>query len=233
MQKIIKLPFTFLLLFAFLLSTHASVNQPLSFVLNASLSNGIFSDLNPGITADSSLGHIDTKYKAALDRVRSQGEALKTFAAANNYSADYCFLIDMSLPSGKNRFFIYNFKTGAIEQSCLVTHGIGSNRQDSDELQFSNEPSSLQTSLGRYKIGSSYQGKFGLAFKLYGLDKTNDKAYQRAVVLHSHYSIPTTETYPVKIGESFGCPTVAPAVLETLKGYINGSAKPILMWIYN
>jgi hypothetical protein len=188
--------------------------------------------VEPALHRDSSL-HIDVKYKASLNRLSQQGNAIKEYLIANNYNTEICFLIDMSIPSGKKRLFIYNLSTGVVEQSALVTHGIGSNRKDSDQLQFSNEPSSLQTSLGKYKIGASYNGHYGLAYKLFGLDKTNSKAYERGIVLHSFYDVPTVETYPVPIGESFGCPTVAPSFLETMSDYIKGSRKPILMWIYN
>jgi hypothetical protein len=71
-----------------------------------------------------------------------------------------------------------------------------------------------------------------VSFKLFGLDKTNDKAYERAIVLHAHHSIPATETYPYEISVSLGCPTVAPSFLGTLNDYISKSGKPILMWIY-
>jgi hypothetical protein len=183
---------------------------------------------------DTSYNRIDTRYKTAVDRIYQKATDLEAYIKANNYNAEYCFLIDMSVPSGKKRFFVYNLKNHTIEQSALVTHGIGSNKKDNaEELQFSNLPSSLQTSLGKYRVGSSYYGNFGLAFKLYGLDKTNDKAYERAIVLHSHSAVPLSETYPDRISESFGCPTVAPSFLNTLTTYINGSQKPILMWIYN
>lgn len=186
------------------------------------------------LSNDGSFKKIDTRYKAAVARLKQQADQLRSYLKDNDYNTEYCFLIDMSLPSGKKRFFIYNLKTNTVEESALVTHGIGSNVKGSDdELQFSNEPSSLQTSLGRYKIGSSYTGNFGLSYKLYGLDKTNSKAYERAVVMHAHHSIPTTETYPVRIGESFGCPSVAPSFLKTVGTYIKGSQKPIMMWIYN
>lgn len=195
---------------------------------------GLTSDTPAVVTADSTYNTIDGRYKAAVDRLSKQAATLETYLKENNYNTTYCFLVDMSVPSGKKRFFVYNLKTGTVEQSSLVSHGIGSNINGSDEvLQFSNTPSSLQTSLGKYKIGTSYYGNFGLAFRLYGLDKTNDRAYERAIVLHGHSSIPTEETYPIRISESFGCPSVAPSFLETLTGYIRDSQKPILMWIYN
>jgi hypothetical protein len=87
------------------------------------------------------------------------------------------------------------------------------------------------TSLGRYRIGQSYHGQFGLAFKLHGLDKTNDNAYKRFVVLHSHECVPET---PIEdeICQSDGCPTVAPGFLQQLKPIITASNKPVLLWIF-
>ncbi|MEI9913326.1 MAG: murein L,D-transpeptidase catalytic domain-containing protein [Bacteroidota bacterium] len=87
------------------------------------------------------------------------------------------------------------------------------------------------TSLGKYRIGYSYNGKFGLAFKLYGLDKTNDNAFARFVVLHAHDCVPETEVTD-DICQSDGCPTVAPGFLQQLKPVIDHSKKPVLLWIF-
>lgn len=140
-------------------------------------------------------------------------------------------MIDMSLPSGRQRFFVYNIKKDSIEMGGLVTHGSGSitGRED---LFFSNEPGSNCTSLGKYKIGNAYQGRFRLAYKLYGLDKTNSKAFERFVVLHAHSCVPANDVYPLPICPSQGCPTVAPEFLQKLTRYINSSDEPILLSIY-
>ena len=140
----------------------------------------------------------------------------------------------MSIPSGKKRFFVYNIKKDSLEYSSLVAHGFGSYNPDrGDQLEFSNIPNSFMTSLGRYKIGNSYYGAFGLAYKLYGLDNTNSNAYERAIVLHSYTTIPESETYPSHICESAGCPMVNSSFLAILGKYIRSSQKPILLWIYN
>ena len=185
------------------------------------------------VYSDSSIVLIDTKYKAAVGRLKQQAAAIKGYARANHFNTEYCFLVDMSIPSGKKRFFVYNMKKDSVENSSLVAHGWGSLQTDSEELQFSNIPNSCQTSLGKYKIGYSYNGAFGLAYKLYGLDNTNSKAFERAIVLHSLAQVPDSETYPEDICNSAGCPMVNPSFLETLSGYINSSRKPVLLWIYN
>lgn len=180
------------------------------------------------------LFRIETKYKAAVSRLKQQAASLADYIKMNNYNAEYVFLVDMSIPSGKNRFFVYNLKKGELETSSLVTHGVGSNRYENDDpLQFSNMPDSKKTSEGKYKIGRSYYGKFGLAYKLHGLDATNDKAFERDIVLHAHARVPDKEPFPEYIIVSAGCPTVSPTFLSTLDKYLRASQKPILLWVYN
>ncbi len=137
----------------------------------------------------------------------------------------------MRSPSGKNRFFVYNLTKDSVEIAGLVTHGSGSDN-GADELTFSNVKNSNCTSIGKYKVGSSYTGSYGLAYKLYGLDKTNSNAFDRFVVLHSHACVPNEEVYPLPICVSLGCPTVSPSFLTRLKEYLDESQRPILLWVY-
>lgn len=168
----------------------------------------------------------DVKNNATTLSISPMG--LKKYLKANNFNTTHCFLIDMKIESGKKRFFVYNVIKDSVELSGLVTHGSG--LQSADSIQFSNECNSLCTSLGKYKIGKSYNGKFGLAYKLYGLDKTNSNAFNRFVVLHAHSCVPSGEM-PYNICQSWGCPTVAPSFLQQLQPYIDNSTKPILLEI--
>ena len=168
--------------------------------------------------------------KEVLFRLNEKAKHAKDYIAEHGFDSKHCFLIDMRLPSGKNRFFVYNLDKDSVEITGLVTHGSG--LTNSDALVFSNKPNSNCTSLGKYKIGKSYNGKFGLAYKLYGLDKTNSKAFDRFVVLHAHACVPNDEIFPLPICESWGCPTVSPAFLTLLQSYIDEAKKPIMLWIY-
>src|SRR5690349_17136909 len=53
---------------------------------------------------------------------KKAGEA-KKFASQNNFNGSICFLADMSLPSGQNRFFVYDLAKDSVQRSGLVTHG--------------------------------------------------------------------------------------------------------------
>lgn len=176
---------------------------------------------------------INPRYQAVLDRLKIQAEEIRAYASRNQFSGDYCFLVDMSVPSGMNRFFVYDLKADKVVNSSLVAHGFGSTLKDgSGGLIFSNNNNSFKTSLGKYKIGHAYNGTYGLAYKLYGLDDTNSKAYERAIVLHADTHMPETEVFPRSIFQSAGCPTVSPGFLPVLSEYIKSSKQPVLMWIY-
>jgi hypothetical protein len=137
----------------------------------------------------------------------------------------------MKIASGKERFFVYDLDRDSILIAGLVAHGSCDNGFQADPV-FSNTVNSGCSSIGKFKIGKSYNGRFGLAYKLYGLDSSNSNAYERTIVLHSYKCVPGQETYPLPICNSRGCPMVAPGFLEKLKAYLDNSEKPVLMWIY-
>lgn len=170
------------------------------------------------------------KGKNYLHHLDSMGAQLQKYARAKGYNGQWVFMIDMGLPSGQNRFFVYDMHGDSVLAQGLVAHGYGT---DGGRMQFSNVPGSNCTSLGRYRIGKPYQGRFGLAYKLHGLDSSNSKALERFVVLHAHRCVPEQEVAPLPICQSQGCPTVAPAFLQLLKKYIEGSKEPILLSINN
>ncbi len=173
---------------------------------------------------------VDTRNETLI-RLKRYAVNLKGNILKNNLSNRYCFMIDMGIASGSKRFFIFDLEKDSIVQAGLVTHGSGVNHSP-NSIAYSNEPGSNCTSEGKYKIGKSYDGKFGLAYKLHGLDKSNSNAFNRFVVLHAHPCVPDNEIAPLKICMSWGCPTVSPAFLNQLKIYISQSEKPILLWIF-
>lgn len=163
-------------------------------------------------------------------KLEQKAAEAKQFAKRKGFNTDVCFLIDMTLPSGQERFFIYNFAKDTTENTGLVAHG-NCFQYWLEGRRYSNVVGSGCTSLGKYKVGNSYTGKFGYSYKLHGLDSTNSNAFERTVVLHSHSCVPATEVSD-EICQSNGCPTVAPGFLEQLKLIINNSPRPVLLWIY-
>ena len=153
------------------------------------------------------------------------------FAAKNAFSTKYCFLIDMSIASGRNRFFVYDLEKNSIIVSGLVAHG-SCNETFLSRPRFSNQPKCGCSSLGKYQVGEFYHGKYGKSYKLYGLDNTNDNAYKRAVVIHAYDCVPDKEIYPMVLCNSEGCAMVSYNFFDKLSRIINNSDKPILLWVY-
>lgn len=166
---------------------------------------------------------------AQLERMAS---VLKTFAAKNGYNTRYCFLIDMRLESGLKRFFIYDQEKKKIIASGLVAHG-SCTQSFLREAKFSNVSGGECTSLGIYRVGRQYYGKYGRSYKLHGLQASNSNAYRRAIVLHAFSCVPDTERFPKAICNSSGCPMVSYAFLNRLSEVIDNSGKPVLLWLYD
>jgi hypothetical protein len=169
--------------------------------------------------------------KLLLLKLNDRALTVKQFVKTNDYNNSICFLVDMSIESGRNRFFVYDLNKDSVLLTGLVTHG----RCNEDWLigrRYGNAVGCGCTSLGKYKIGNPYKGRFGLAYKLHGLDSTNNNAFKRYVVLHSHDCVPNHEVDPAPICQSDGCPTVSFSYLTKLAEIIDGSEKPVLLWVF-
>lgn len=158
-------------------------------------------------------------------------EVKKLINSDSRYNKRIAFFIDMKIPSGKNRFFVYDLKNNKIIDRGIVAHGSGSETGIKGKLKFSNVPNSLSTSLGKYYIGNPYNGKFGKAYKLYGLDKTNSNAFDRDIVFHYYFDVPYKEKDGY-ICNSYGCPMVNKKYFERIASIIDHSESDIIMSIY-
>lgn len=158
-------------------------------------------------------------------------EHVKDFIKNKKYNQELAIFINFRIPSNKFRFFIYDLKNNKILEKAIVAHGSGSVVSGTNDLVFSNTENSYQSSLGKYEIGSSYIGKFGKAYRLKGLDKTNSNALKRAIVLHSYYCISDVETKELAC-LGLGCPMLSPNFFKVAEKYIDGSKKPIILYAF-
>jgi len=173
---------------------------------------------------------VNADHFLAEKKLEEKTKAAKKFIQQKGFNDHIAFFIDMSLGSGQNRFFVFDLIKDSLIHAGLVAHG-NCFEEWLDGRKYSNVVGSGCTSLGKYRIGNPYTGKFGYSYKLYGLEGTNDNAFERTVVLHSHSCVPENETSD-EICQSNGCPMVSPQFLLALKKIINNSAKPVLLWIY-
>lgn len=132
---------------------------------------------------------------------------------------NFLTVVDFSKHSGKERLFVVNMATGAV-QPHVVAHGSGSDPGNTGyATKFSNVNNSNETSLGYYLTGETYNGKHGNSLRLDGVSPTNSNARSRAVVMHGADYVSEGRS---KQGRSWGClalPTAdKDAVIAKLKG---------------
>jgi hypothetical protein len=154
--------------------------------------------------------------RMALDRVacaKAQGVSGRD---------DLLTVIDYSLPSSEPRLWVLDLERGKVLYHELVAHGKGSG--DNYATSFSNKPNSLQTSLGLFRTGGTYNGGNGYSLKLQGLDPgVNDLAEPRAIVMHGAWYVSEAQIRSQgRLGRSWGCPALSEAmarpVIDTIKG---------------
>lgn len=164
--------------------------------------------------------------------LRTMAGRAKRFSHIHALDTTICFLVDFGLSSGKNRFFVYDLPNDSAILMGLVSHG-RCNEWWLDGRKYGNTPGCGCSALGRYRVGNAYRGKFGLAYRLTGMDSSNNNAFKRNVVLHAHQCVPLSETEPFPVCQSDGCPMVAPAFLDRLGVAIKKARRPILLWIFD
>lgn len=197
------------------------------------LSSCLRSQSNPTAESESITSEkLEPELFPIQERMDQKALALKTYLKKNSiYNQKIAILIDMHQYSGKNRLYVYDMDSMKIISKGLVAHGSGSETGYEDSLKFSNVPNSYTSSLGKYKIGAAYIGSFGRSYKLHGLETSNNKAFERAIVLHRYSCVPDTEQ-DFEICNSLGCPMVSENYFIEIDKYISTSSKPIILEIF-
>jgi len=171
-----------------------------------------------------------------LEHLRSKANAAKDYCASNVLSEKYCILVNFHIHSGKKRFFVWDFEKDSVLYAGLCAHGMGRGSTTTQPV-YSNDEGSYCSSLGRYKIGVSSYSQWGINihYKLHGQDSTNNNAFRRIVVLHSHEPIPDEEIYPyhLPLGYSLGCPVISDGTMRKVDKLLKNSKKNVLLWIYD
>jgi len=120
----------------------------------------------------------------------------------------YLTIIDFTQPSTKKRMWLIDMHTGEIVHHTLVAHGINSGANYA--TRFSNNPGSLQSSIGVYVTLDVYHGKWGRSLNLHGLEEgINSNALTRRIVVHqASYVDPKVILKKGRLGRSWGCFTL-------------------------
>ena len=193
-------------------------------ILTSNITSSTPSFAKPGPDLNTQVQHLSTKAPKLNRNVLKL--ALTAYTNANKRGAvkkPVLTVIDYSLPSNKQRMWVFDVRNEKLLYNTYVAHGKNSGVVAN---HFSNRESSKQSSLGTYITKNTYIGHKGYSLNLQGLDRGfNDNAYNRRVVIHGAWYVePDFIKRAGRAGLSWGCPaiaqTLAKPVINTIK---NGS----------
>lgn len=120
--------------------------------------------------------------------------------------------VDYTLPVYRKRLWMLDPASGKVLLNCHVGHAWNSGMLWAEN--FSNLPNTKKSSFGAFVTSESYDGKFGYAMRIRGLDEdVNDNANQRAIVFHGS-----------EIPWSAGCFVTPPAYNKAIIDAARGGA---------
>jgi L,D-transpeptidase catalytic domain len=142
-------------------------------------------------------------------------------------------VVDLSLYSGKDRFWLVDLVSGAVE-SHKTAHGDGSDPDNNGyATAFGNIDGSHMSSLGFYLTGEIYDGTHPHSMRLDGLTRAgspnnmvNTAARTRLIVVHEASYVNDAST--TQQGRSNGCPALDPDINASVVDRVFGGS---LMYI--
>ena len=165
-----------------------------------------------------------------LSRVAERAEALREFCRKEGYNTNIALFVDLSRHSGRRRFIAWDMKQNAPIFSCLVSHGSGAQRSHvrSAYARVSNDDGSHLSSLGRALIAERYEGRYGVAYRLDGLDASNSNLRPRCVVLHGWEHTTSYPIYPIPTVGSFGCPVLSRKMMRRVDELLQNEDRVVI-----
>lgn len=167
----------------------------------------------PITISSSTIGHLATQGNNLDPNVLKLGlEAYAKLHAEGYDQQQVLTIVDYSKPSTEPRLWVIDLKDLQVIYHTLVAHG--QNSGWNVPTSFSDNPRSLESSIGVYLTGSAFFGRHGEALHLNGLDRGyNDTAAARAIEIHAaDYVSAEFARLHGRLGRSWGCLAVNPQV---------------------
>lgn len=163
-------------------------------------------------------------------RVAARAEEVLEFCRKEGYNTDIALFIDLARHSGRRRFVVWSFAEKKAILCCPVSHGSGSQMSHtrSAYARLSNLDGSHLSSLGKALVAERYEGRYGIAYKLDGLDDTNSSLRSRCVVLHGWKYTTSYPIFPRASVGSFGCPVLSRRMMARVDDILKNESRVVL-----
>ncbi|MBE6203635.1 MAG: hypothetical protein E7135_08275 [Rikenellaceae bacterium] len=164
-------------------------------------------------------------------RVAERADELLAYCKRNGYNSRVALFVDLSLHSGRRRFVVWSFEQQRPILCCPVSHGSGAQRSHvrSRYAEVSNEDGSHLSSIGRALVAERYEGSYGVAYRLDGLDETNSNLRSRCVVLHGWKYTTSFPIYPLATVGSWGCPVLSTPMMRRVDEILKNESNVVLL----
>lgn len=165
-----------------------------------------------------------------ISRVAERAEELLQFCKERGYNQRVALLVDLSRHSGRRRFVVWDFERHKPIITCPVSHGSGSRRSHvrSAYARLSNDDGSHLSSIGRALIAERYEGRYGISYRLDGLDATNSNLRSRCVVLHGWSKTTSYPIFPLATTGSWGCPVLSERMMRAVDDVLKSESRVVL-----
>ena len=163
-------------------------------------------------------------------RVAERAEELLAFCRQRGYNTHVALFVDLSRHSGRCRFMAWDLERGEPLFCSPVSHGSGSVRSHvrSAYARLSNDDGSHLSSVGRALVAERYEGRYGVAYRLDGLDATNSNLRSRCVVLHGWEHTTSYPIFPIATTGSFGCPVLSRPMMKRVDALLREQRNVVL-----
>lgn len=163
-------------------------------------------------------------------RVRERARELESYCREHDYNTEIALFVDLSRHSGCCRFVVWDFARSKPILMCPVSHGSGSQRSHvrSAYACISNSEGSHLSSEGRALIAERYEGRYGVSYRLDGLDASNSELRRRCIVLHGWEYTTSWPIFPISTVGSFGCPVLSRRMMQRVDAIIRDRRDVVL-----
>ena len=163
----------------------------------------------------------------------SRAAELYAFCQERGFNTRVALIMDIGRHSGRRRFVVWDFQQGRALYSFPASHGSGSalSHVRSAYAKCSNEDGSHLSSIGKCLIAERYEGRYGVAYRLDGLEESNSALRARCVVLHGWRYTTSFPIYPFSTVGSWGCSVLSRRAMRKVDEILQREER-VVMWLY-